>query len=131
MSVGVRRRLRGSRSGLMSSVPFHYGTSRSLFLLVLLACFAWEGCQLSSQTSGQHPQLGTPMPCDQIEARIDLRDRIETLRDLAHAFYNGCHETVMTYGTKAQTEYRYKTFSLLKEASNIFFAGWDVHRLCA
>ncbi len=120
MSGGARRRSRGSRSGLRFSVPFHSGTSRSLFLVVLLACFAWVSCQLPSQTSGQHPQLGTPMPCDQIEARIDMRDRIETLRDLAHAFYNGCYETVMTYGAKAQTEYRYKTFSLLKEASNIF-----------
>ncbi len=46
------------------SAPIDSGTSRSLFLLVLLACFAWEGCQLSSQTSGQRPNPGTPMPCD-------------------------------------------------------------------
>ncbi len=49
-----------------------------------------------------------------------MRDRIETLRAIAQAFDRGCYETVVTYGTQAQTDYRYKTFSLLKETSNIF-----------
>jgi hypothetical protein len=49
-----------------------------------------------------------------------MRDRIETLRAIAQAFDLGCYETVLTYGTQAQTDYRYKTFSVLKETSNIF-----------
>ena len=39
---------------------------------------------------------------------------------VAQAFELGCYETVLTYGTQAQSDYRYKTFSVLKETSNIF-----------
>ena len=93
---------------------------RATLLHVLICCVVLSGCQSFSQTAGQHAQPGILSPCAQIEAHIDMRDRIETLRAIAQAFDLGCYETVLTYGTQAQTDYRYKTFSVLKETSNIF-----------
>lgn len=97
-----------------------YHTRRTTLLHVLICCVVWSACQSCSQTAGQHAHPRTPSPCAQIEAHIDMRDRIETLRAIAQAFDLGCYETVLTYGTQAQTDYRYKTFSVLKETSNIF-----------
>ena len=64
--------------------------------------------------------MRTSLPCAPIGRHIDFRDRIETLRYIAKAFYSGCDEIVITYGSKAQMDYRHKTFSILKETSNIF-----------
>ncbi len=93
---------------------------RATLLHVLICCLVWSGCQSWSPTAGQQAQPGIPSHCAQIEAHIDMRDRIETLRAIAQAFDLGCYETVLTYGTQAQSDYRYKTFSVLKETSNIF-----------
>ena len=120
MSGRGGRQSKTSLSGVRSSVSIGNETSGNTLLLVMISCFAWSGCQHPLQTSGQHPQPGTPLPCPQIEAPIEMRDRIDTLRKVARAFTNRCYETVITYGTKAQSEYRYKTFSVHKEASNIF-----------
>ena len=120
MNDGTGKRSRVCLSGWRFSVLINCDRSSHTLLLVMLSCFAWYGCQFPSPTSGQHPQLGTSLPCAQIEADIDMQDRIETLRDIARAYYKGCDETVITYGTKAQTDYRYKTFSVVKEISNIF-----------
>ena len=86
----------------------------------MFSLFIEFGCQSTSTPSSQLGQLGTSSPCEQMERHIDLRDRISTLRDIAKAFYAGCDETVITYGAKAQSDYKYKTFSFLKETSNIF-----------
>jgi len=90
------------------------------FLLVLLLGVPWYGCQSFSQTIPQDTQLDFSVPCDEVEASFNFRGRIETLRDIYKAFTAGCHETVLTYATQAQAEYKYKTFSVLKETSNIF-----------
>lgn len=108
------------RSKFRFSTSIGYHTRRTTLLLVLICCVAWSGCQSFSQTAGQHAQPEILSPCAQIEAHIDMRDRIETLRAIAQAFDLGCYETVLTYGTQAQTDYRNKTFSVLKEISNIF-----------
>jgi hypothetical protein len=93
---------------------------RAKFLHVLIWCVVLSGCQSFSQTAGQHAQPEILSPCAQIEPHIDMRDRIETLRAIAQAFDLGCYETVLTYGSQAQTDYRLKTFSVLRETSNIF-----------
>ena len=97
-----------------------YHTRRTMVLHLLICCIAWSGCQSYSHTAAQPAQPGILSPCAQIEAHIDMRDRIETLRTIAQAFDRGCYETVLDYGTQAQHDYRYKTFSVLREASNIF-----------
>jgi hypothetical protein len=93
---------------------------RTSLLHVLICCVVLSGCQSSWQISVQQGQPETLSPCAQIETHIDMRDRIETLRTIAQAFDLGCYETAVTYGTQAQTDYRYKTFSVLRETSNIF-----------
>jgi hypothetical protein len=60
------------------------------------------------------------LSCAQIARHINFEDRINTLRDIYRAFSAGCDETVIIYGTQAQDESKYKTFRMLKEASNIF-----------
>jgi hypothetical protein len=60
------------------------------------------------------------LSCAEIATHISFPDRINTLRDIYQAFSAGCDETVIIYGTQAQDEYKYKTFRVLKEASNIF-----------
>ena len=83
--------------------------------------FMGIGCQSTSTHHSKVLPLVTSFPpCEQIEKYIDVRDRMDTLRDIAKAFYAGCDEIVITYGTKVQSSYRYKTFSVLKETSNIF-----------
>ena len=91
-----------------------------LIFLFLLSIFVWQGCQLGEQTSSQDMPQDSLLPCPELEAQIDLLDRIDTLRHISQAFSAGCDETVITYGTQAQAEYKYKTFSVLKETSNIF-----------
>ncbi|HEY5649367.1 MAG TPA: hypothetical protein VIU33_07685 [Nitrospiria bacterium] len=51
---------------------------------------------------------------------MNLEDRISTLNRIANAFYNQCYKAVIEYGTQAQSEFRYKTFSLTKEVSTLF-----------
>ncbi len=89
-------------------------------LLCLISSLVWQGCQLGAQSSSQEMPQVSPLLCQQVEAQIDVQDRIDTLRHISQAFSAGCDETVITYGTQAQAEYKYKTFSVLKETSNIF-----------
>ena len=72
------------------------------------------GCQ----TGGGRTPYGAP--CSEIERQIDLSERIDTLNRLADAFERRCYETVIVYGEKARSEFRHKTFSLLKETTNVF-----------
>ena len=97
-----------------------YAMSRKVVCLVLLGGFFWVGCQSTASLRPQDAHLNTSLSCAQIAAYIDFEDRINTLRDIYHAFSAGCDETVIFYGTQAQDEYKYKTFRLLKEVSNIF-----------
>lgn len=91
---------------------------RQISTITVLASFLLlYGCQ-HSQLIGLHQP--DPSHCNRVENAIDLRDRIGTLNNLSHAFYDRCYETVIKYSAKAQTEYRYKTYSVLKEAGSIF-----------
>jgi len=55
-----------------------------------------------------------------MERQIDLSDRIDTLNRLADAFERRCYETVIVHGEKARSAFRHKTFSVLKETTNVF-----------
>jgi hypothetical protein len=61
-----------------------------------------------------------PKPCNQIASRIDFNDRIKTLNLLSDAFYYECYALVIKSGARAQSEFRYKKFSIVKETTNIF-----------
>ena len=51
---------------------------------------------------------------------MDLSRQIETLNLLADAFSQTCYDVVITYGARAQTAYRHKTYSITKETTGIF-----------
>ena len=51
---------------------------------------------------------------------MDLSDRIKTLDLLSDAYLQRCYTTVIVYGADAQTEFRHKTFHILKEAASVF-----------
>jgi hypothetical protein len=86
-------------------------------LSVLTLILFLYGCQ-HPQPFGMHPP--DPSHCSEIEKAIDLRDRIDTLNNLSHAFYDRCNDTVIKYAAKAQSLYRQKTYSALKETGSIF-----------
>lgn len=88
--------------------------SRCAIALVLGLLIGLVGCQ----ARGGPILRGTP--CSAIEQHIDLSDRIDTLNRLSDAFAERCFDTVINHGEKARSEFRHKTFSFLKETTNVF-----------
>jgi len=82
--------------------------------LVIGLLIGLVGCQ----TGGERTLYGAP--CSEIERQIDLSDRIDTLNRLADAFAAQCYDTVIVHGEKARSEFRHKTFSFIKETTNVF-----------
>ena len=111
----VLRTMKKYRASLFSG----YAT-RKLVVLVLLGGFFWVGCQSTVPLRPQDAHLDASLSCAEIATHISFPDRINTLRDIYQAFSAGCDEMVIIYGTQAQDDYKYKTFRMLKEASNIF-----------
>jgi hypothetical protein len=87
---------------------------RLVIPLVIGLLIGLVGCQ----TGGGRALYGGA--CSEIERQIDLSDRIDTLNRLADAFERRCYEAVIVHGEKARSAFRHKTFSLLKEAGNVF-----------
>ena len=95
--------------------------TRPIYTLSLLTFFLLlYGCQHPEAIGLHSPHAAGPSYCREIEKAIKFRDRINTLNHLTHAFRDQCYETVIRYGTRAQNKYRYKTFSVVKEAGSIF-----------
>ena len=88
--------------------------SRCTIALAIGLLIGLVGCQ----TRGERTLQG--LPCSEIEQQINLSDRIDTLNRLADAFAVRCYDTVIVHGEKARSEFRHKTFSLMKETTNIF-----------
>jgi len=103
-----------------ASLTLGYTTTQKVVCLVLIVGFFWVGCQSTASLRPEDTRSAVPLSCAQIAAHINMDDRINTLRDMYRAFSAGCDETVITYGTQAQEQYKYKTFRVFKEASNIF-----------
>ncbi len=87
---------------------------RCVTALALGLLIALVGCQSRGERTFQR------LSCLEIEQHINLSDRIDTLNRLADAFTGRCYDTVILYGEKARSEFRHKTFSLMKETSNVF-----------
>ena len=88
--------------------------SRCVIVLVIGLLIGLVGCQAKGVRTLQG------LPCSEIEQQINLSDRIDTLNRLADAFAGRCYGTVIVHGEKARSEFRYKTLSLMKEATNVF-----------
>ena len=89
------------------SARAHLGVA--IWLSVLLA-----GCQ--------HADLrkGDMIECAEIEQGMNLSRRIETLNKLTEAFSRTCYGTVIAHGAQAQSEFRHKTFSTVRETFSVF-----------
>jgi hypothetical protein len=88
--------------------------SRWRTALVISLLIGLVGCQT------ERGRVLQGLPCSEIEQQINLSDRIDTLNRLADAFAARCYDTVIVHGEQARSEYRHKTFSLMKETSNVF-----------
>lgn len=58
--------------------------------------------------------------CLEIEKNLNLTDRIEALNLLSEAFTAHCDDLVVKYGAQARSQFRHKTFSVTREAANVF-----------
>jgi len=103
-----------------ASLSLGCAMSRRMVLLALIVGSFWVGCQSTAPFRPQDTHLAVSLRCAEIARHINFEDRINTLRDIYQAFSAGCDNTVITYGTQAQDTFKYKTFRVFKEASNIF-----------
>ena len=88
--------------------------SRRVVVLVMGLLIGLAGCQTGGERALQR------LSCSEIEQQINLLDRIDALNKLADAFAWRCYDTVIVHGEKARSEFRHKTFSLMKETGNVF-----------
>ncbi|NKE70787.1 hypothetical protein [Candidatus Manganitrophus noduliformans] len=88
---------------------------------LVLFLFVGYGCQSRHGNGLYALQSADPSLCREIDHRIDFQNRIETLNLIAQAYYNRCYEKVIQYGPQAQSAYRQKTFSIVRETGNLFF----------
>src|SRR3989449_1498715 len=72
------------------------------------------GCQHAA------PRQQAKADCSTLTQGLDQSGQIETLNLLAKAFSQKCYDVVIRYGARAQTEYRHKTYSVIKETASIF-----------
>ncbi|TKB95655.1 MAG: hypothetical protein E8D41_00420 [Nitrospira sp.] len=93
---------------------FFESPARCIAVLAMGLLMSLSGCQ----TGGGKILKG--LSCSEIEGQINFSDRIGTLNRLADAFAGQCYDLVIVHGEKARLEFRHKTFSLVKETSNIF-----------
>jgi len=89
-------------------------------LWLLIGCLSSAGCFHTEVAGWYAPHVANPAHCREVDQSIDLNDRIGALNALAHAFEDRCYDTVIKYGTLAQTEFRFKTYSLTKEFGSLF-----------
>ncbi|MBK5283433.1 MAG: hypothetical protein JJE16_15285 [Nitrospiraceae bacterium] len=75
---------------------------------------ALMGCQ-----AGEVRKQGGSV-CGEIEKSLDFSERIEALNLLSEAFAAHCDDLVVRYGAQARSQFRHKTFSVTREAANVF-----------
>jgi hypothetical protein len=87
-------------------------TAASTSLLYVIV--ALMGCQ-SVELRMQNGRV-----CADIEKEVDLSNRIHTLNLLSEASMAHCDNLVVTYGAQARSQFRHKTFSVIRETANVF-----------
>lgn len=98
------------------SGPLLSTASRGSAACVAITCAALF--LMSCQSGDMRKQ--TERGCAEIEKRIDLSNRIETLNLLSEAFGARCDDLVVRYGALARLQFRHKSFSVTGEAANVF-----------
>lgn len=88
------------------------------------ACIVWfvAVCVVAVLIGCQdgHLRKQAKRSCGEIETTIDLSSRIETLKLLSEASRSRCDDLVVRYGSQARSQFRHKSFSLTREAANVF-----------
>ncbi len=92
---------------------------RAMTTLIVLFMLSLMGCQHQPYAEHEH-HLEVSVVCEEMRSHFDIGDRIGTLRNIAHAFNHGCYAMVLDYGSRAQIDYKYKQFSVVRETSSIF-----------
>jgi hypothetical protein len=108
LSRAARQGWAGEKTG------FFENPARCIAVLAMGLLMSLAGCQTGSG------KVLKGLPCSEIEGQINFSDRIGTLNRLADAFAGQCYDLVIVHGEKARLEFRHKTFSLMKETTNIF-----------
>lgn len=85
------------------------GLGAAACLALLLA-----GCQ--SKAAGRP----AASDCAALARGVTLSNHVATLNLLADAFARKCYDVVLTYGARAQADYRHKTYSVTRETASIF-----------
>lgn len=98
---------------------YHSIPKRVVLFSFVLSLLLFSGC-VDQKRAGRELLPTGQTRCGEIDSRTDFKNRIETLNLIAHAYERGCYDQVIRYGLKAQSEYRQKTFSILRETSNLF-----------
>jgi hypothetical protein len=109
-----KRRVSACQSWEGEKTGFFENPVRCMVALVMGLLMSLAGCQAGSG------KVLKGLPCSEIEGQINFSDRIGTLNRLADAFAGQCYDLVILHGEKARLEFRHKTFSLVKETTNIF-----------
>jgi len=93
----------------------------------MAALFTWAGlgvitCLTLLLAGCQHaaPRPQATADCFTLAQGLNPSRQIETLNLLAEAFSQKCYDVVIGYGARAQTDYRHKTYSVIKESASIF-----------
>ena len=81
---------------------------------LLSLIIAVTGCQ-SVEPSKQNGRR-----CPDIEKEIGDANRIAVLNLLSEASLTHCDDLVVKYGTQARSQFRHKTFSVIRETANVF-----------
>lgn len=104
---------------VMDGCFLKYFIRTNVTCLLFLLCALLLGCQYPLNKEQSVPDFENDT-CQLSNSKIILSDRIGTLRYIADAFNQGCYGMVLSYGTQAKRDYRYKQFSVFREATNIF-----------
>ena len=110
----AKRRVSARQGWAGEKTGFFENPVRCIAVLAIGLLMSLAGCQ----AGGGKILPGTP--CSAIEHHINFSDRIGPLNRLADAFEERCYDTVIVHGEMARSEFRHKTFSFLKETTNVF-----------
>ena len=80
-----------------------------VFYLVVLGCQTKEAPPFQDE-------------CGILSSKVDWSNRITVLNYLSLAFSYKCDAAVIEYAERAQSEFRYKTFSFTREMANVFLS---------
>ncbi len=99
---------------MIGACAFEKGMSVAAVIGVICVGALLLGCQPGTL------RKETGRNCEAIDHAFDLSERIDTLNLLSEAFGSHCDDVVVKYGGEARSRFRHKSFSVTREATNVF-----------